>query len=50
MEKKNCGNCDYCEIDAGDSVCANDDSEYWADYVDKNHTCSDWKGDIEECE
>lgn len=50
MAKKNCGNCDYCERTDGDMVCCNMDSEYGSDFVDKNHSCSEWEGDSEECE
>lgn len=48
MAKKNCGNCNYCAREGKDLVCVNSDSEYVADFVEKNHTCSDWEGDSQE--
>lgn len=44
MEKENCGNCKWCDAEHGDLVCVNSNSEYVADFVEKNHTCDDWEG------
>ena len=45
---KKCKNCDYCEREFGDLVCANDLSEYLADFVEETHTCDDWSGTEDE--
>ena len=45
---RNCGNCNYCEREAGDLVCVNDQSEYLADLVEETHTCDDWSGSEED--
>lgn len=50
MAKKNCGNCDCCELEGADMICCNPNSEYVADFVEKSHSCSEWEGDSEECE
>lgn len=42
---RNCGNCDYCEREAGDLVCVNDQSEYYGCFIDESHCCCDYKGD-----
>lgn len=43
MPSKKCGNCNYCEFSKGDLICTNDNSEYVADFVEKNHTCDEWE-------
>ena len=47
---KNCGTCDYCESNGMDLICTNDESEYLADFISRDHACEDWKGSEEECE
>lgn len=48
MAKQICGNCNYCSPEGEDLFCVNSDSEYVADYVEKNHTCDDWEGKMKE--
>ena len=48
MAKQICGNCNYCSPEGEDLFCVNSDSEYVADYVEKNHTCDDWEGKTKE--
>ena len=52
MEKKCCGNCDYCAESGQDLVCVNEESEYLSDFVEPDHVCEDWEGseEEEECE
>ena len=41
---RKCENCRYCEHeDISDGyVCVNDESEYWADWVEPKHCCAEW--------
>ena len=48
MAKQTCENCAYCARDYSDLICVNINSEYVADYVEKNHTCDDWEGKTKE--
>lgn len=42
--KKYCGTCEYGSYDKTDGyVCANDNSEYVADFVEYNHSCDSWE-------
>ena len=41
MAKKTCRNCIYMQLEYGDCVCVNADSEYVADFVDLNHFCDE---------
>ena len=45
---RNCGNCDCCERECEDLVCANDLSEYFGDFVDESHSCDAWDGSEED--
>lgn len=39
-----CGNCEYGSYDKMQGyVCVNGDSEYFADFVEYDHTCEDWE-------
>lgn len=45
---RNCGNCEFCEREAGDLSCANEQGEYFGDFVEIGHTCDDWSGTEDE--
>ena len=45
MAKRNCGNCKWCSKEGEDLVCTNIESEYIADFVEKNHSCDEWEGE-----
>lgn len=48
---KCCENCKWFKEDPDfetDHICCNDKSEYIADWVEENHTCDEWEGDIED--
>lgn len=45
---RNCGNCDFCEREVGDLSCANEQSEYFGDFVEESHSCDDWDGSEED--
>ena len=43
--KKICGNCKHCQFENKESgcICGNDDSEYFADWIDYRHSCEDFE-------
>lgn len=43
--EKCCENCEYFQYEKIDQgyVCVNGDSEYCADWVEPEHSCSDWE-------
>ena len=42
--KQCCGTCKYGSYDKTDGyVCVNDQSEYVADFVEYDHSCTDWE-------
>ena len=41
---KTCKNCIHMQQTYGDFVCANEDSEYLADFVTLEHFCPDYEG------
>ena len=45
---KTCKNCIYMQQSYGDFVCANEGSEYLADFVTLEHSCQDHEGKEDE--
>lgn len=43
--KECCGTCEYSTYDKTNGyVCANDKSDYVADFVEFSHVCDEWEG------
>ena len=41
-------NCKHMTYEGDYMVCDNDDSEYFADYIEPNHVCIDFEGEWDE--
>lgn len=51
MSERNCGTCGFSAKECGEMCCANEQGEYYTDFVDENHVCDLWESDGEsECE
>lgn len=45
MSERRCWNCKWrgCGEDDYDFICENDESEYFSDWVDRNHSCAEYE-------
>ena len=45
MKRDCCGTCKYHKPRNGDFECANENSDFYADYTDYNHHCEEYEED-----